>query len=741
MKNTVLYGLVIVTIVCCTGESFGDSLSGHPTSWIPNGMLGSLDPNTLANLGPTVEASLAEFPGCGETLLSALISPGYLETLWTRNDLEWAPLDIGFQTHAYGYNDRAWGSIYSAGDSEPMILSGQSYTPIIILSHSPLILDLNRDGVPGVLGGAVEPHSGLTVSKDKLVLFDIDGDGFADITEWIDNEDGLFVAVDVSTDGNVVEGPDGLSWEGSLSGRNLLGTSEGHTNGFEKLALRDTDSNSVVSGQELDGLYLWVDVDSNGLIDSGELSTMSQLDLSSINLPGPGQTVGSAVMAGQTLTIWDWWPSYAQARKNLSGPGFPPMTVAALEEAPIALQIYIPDIVIPVESGWVSKAALEAIGMDFQSVTVGCLWPDGSKFVLEDRNSSAGDIAAGLARRLWVFEKSGDNLSVACIKIPFANIRQLIADTQDSLIVIGNGGSEIIRLNLSAGNYNILMKPISETPGFRATETAARYNGDIYMTGYLYNGNQEAQNESIIKLNKSAIGSYSFEAVADMEAIRSLIGTQGTVAQEYIVSDTLGYFVVKTASGSWNLLVYNQGVLSTIDSDVSLKGFAASGSKVLYFKTQSCSDEVEVKVKNIISGETIVLGTEAYCYPYLKNDGSLAVVTKINWSAGTMTLYSAKVYSEAVLEPVLTTNGIGALRISDDGRRLGYLGPDGLKFGCTATLAADLCPDCKIDLEDFAQFAEYWLQAGMALPADLYKDGNNIVDSFDLNVFINQWLQ
>ena len=49
-------------------------------------------------------------------------------------------------------------------------------------------------------------------------------------------------------------------------------------------------------------------------------------------------------------------------------------------------------------------------------------------------------------------------------------------------------------------------------------------------------------------------------------------------------------------------------------------------------------------------------------------------------------------------------------------------------------------PSCFVDLELFARFAQYWLESGTGLPADLYKDENNIVDDYDLAVFINEWL-
>ena len=45
---------------------------------------------------------------------------------------------------------------------------------------------------------------------------------------------------------------------------------------------------------------------------------------------------------------------------------------------------------------------------------------------------------------------------------------------------------------------------------------------------------------------------------------------------------------------------------------------------------------------------------------------------------------------------------------------------------------------CLVDFEDFAKFAEYWLQSGTGLPADLYEDGT--VDFLDLEKFVNEWL-
>ncbi len=49
-------------------------------------------------------------------------------------------------------------------------------------------------------------------------------------------------------------------------------------------------------------------------------------------------------------------------------------------------------------------------------------------------------------------------------------------------------------------------------------------------------------------------------------------------------------------------------------------------------------------------------------------------------------------------------------------------------------------PLCIVDFGDFAIFAQYWLETGVDLPPDLYKDEYDTVDYLDLDYFLHEWL-
>lgn len=134
---------------------------------------------------------------------------------------------------------------------------------------SPIILDLDGDGVETIDGRG-----------ETTVMFDLDGDGRKSAGGWVSADDGMLV-FDRNRDGLINNG-------GDLFGNNTEkydGTGLCH-DGFEALAQEDSNGDGVIN--QLDDNWanfkIWQDLDQDGVTDSGELFTLDELGITSINV-------------------------------------------------------------------------------------------------------------------------------------------------------------------------------------------------------------------------------------------------------------------------------------------------------------------------------------------------------------------------------------------------------------------------------------------------------------------------
>jgi hypothetical protein len=131
---------------------------------------------------------------------------------------------------------------------------------------TPLILDLNYDSV----------H---TLGTDAGVQYDITGSGLQTSVGWSSPEDGFLVR-DINNDGLI---NDGTEMFGEAT---VLVNGERAQDGFEALSDLDTNQDGLIDSQDqaFNSLAIWRDANTDGETDAGELLTLAQNDIASLNL-------------------------------------------------------------------------------------------------------------------------------------------------------------------------------------------------------------------------------------------------------------------------------------------------------------------------------------------------------------------------------------------------------------------------------------------------------------------------
>ena len=138
------------------------------------------------------------------------------------------------------------------------------------LEYSPIVIDLNNDGIKGT-------------NLDYKINFDLDNNGFKEATSWIDNND-AFIAIDKNNNGTIDNGSE-LFGNKSISNNAYAYTNPNAKNGFESLKELDSNNDDIIDekDKEFTNLLLWQDKNSNGISETDELIKLSD-KVKSINL-------------------------------------------------------------------------------------------------------------------------------------------------------------------------------------------------------------------------------------------------------------------------------------------------------------------------------------------------------------------------------------------------------------------------------------------------------------------------
>ena len=138
-----------------------------------------------------------------------------------------------------------------------------------VIVYDPLVLDLDGDGVELI---AENNWNG--------VLFDFNGNGIKTATQWVSSDDGLLVW-DRNKNGKIDNGSE-------LFGEDTpyVNLSEPVTDGFTALRTIDSHPDGEINAKDSEwkNLRVWRDLNQDGEVQDGELFTLDELEITSLNL-------------------------------------------------------------------------------------------------------------------------------------------------------------------------------------------------------------------------------------------------------------------------------------------------------------------------------------------------------------------------------------------------------------------------------------------------------------------------
>ena len=156
--------------------------------------------------------------------------------------------------------------VYDHSTTQAQVLV-KSTVGTVTLSTSPLMLDLNGDGV----------H---TSSLADGVKFDSDGTGQMTFTGWSDGKDG-FLVLDLNSDGTINNGTEMFG--------NSTKLADGQTkakDGFEALRQYDLNHDNLIDANDavFANLKIWVDANKDGVSQSEELHGLADIGVHAMKL-------------------------------------------------------------------------------------------------------------------------------------------------------------------------------------------------------------------------------------------------------------------------------------------------------------------------------------------------------------------------------------------------------------------------------------------------------------------------
>jgi len=608
------------------GGGQADPLFAPALLGLTNGMAGF---DRAAAVAAFAQAAVAAFPPSAEVFLAYVGNPGYALFPGAVSGLgplaAGSPLSLVAAFRGGSPNIMAGRTdVFDAGEPTRVLLGGTEYVLTEgIRIISPLVLDLDQDGVLSASRSEWLPHpSRLT---GPYAAFDIDGDGYAEVMEWLGPGDGLLVTSPKPQ-----------------SGHDLVGCAGGWTDGFEHLAaVYDLDHNGRVEGAELNGLYVWRDLNANGVAEPGEVVSVQGLGIAWIAATNSANYTSSfGQLDSRPGLVWDWWPNYARAGRRsafAAGGGLLGGDHGAGLFDKASPQPYKPGAHM-VRCRQVHAAQLAAAGIDLSSFRMAALADEG--------NSILGyDLPPGRPRRLRLLQikpSCSDTCVVAGVELPFEQVFQLACDPSgQKALVLGDEGSQLAAVDFNARTVAPAEGLELRRVGLRASGVAG-YNGLYWFTAWQLDGQGAVIDERVWALTP-----WGFWGGLSLDTLRNEFGQ---LRSYYLTGPTSGFFATPAPGGTNETLwsISDTGRVAVVKAD-SFGGLYAVPGKVACTARDGAhyvDSFFDVLLDYSIDHAT---NSEPYSYPFLTDGGGSVIAATLSPADGALTYWVAT--NSAALAP------------------------------------------------------------------------------------------
>jgi len=217
-----------------------------------------------------------------------------------------------------------------------------------MVAATPIVLDLDGNGVS-------------TVSSSAGVSFDLNATGNASKVGWASATDGLLV-MDRNGDGLISDGTE------LFGGSTQTADGQRAGNGYAALAQIDSNLDGIISAADASfkQLQVWVDADQDGLTDDGELKSLADLGILSLDL---NAQTGTEVDNGNLLGLVSSYTTTDGQTKEMADVWFSRDTASATDASATAQASLTLSDVLADTAGSTETAAIDSLSAG-ESTTV-----------------------------------------------------------------------------------------------------------------------------------------------------------------------------------------------------------------------------------------------------------------------------------------------------------------------------------------------------------------------------------